>query len=63
MGQRPDLGVHSFAESYLKHIFGFIGVTDVEFIRAEGLALSLEHREKGITATLASIREPVAAAA
>jgi FMN-dependent NADH-azoreductase len=52
-----------FAESYLKHVFGFIGVTDVEFIRAEGLALSPEHREKGMNAALATIREPVAAAA
>jgi FMN-dependent NADH-azoreductase len=52
-----------FAESYLKHVFGFIGVTDVEFIRAEGLALSPEHREKGMNAALATIRQPVAAAA
>ena len=52
-----------FAESYLKHVFGFIGVTDVEFIRAEGLGLSPEHREKGMNAALAVIRQPVAAAA
>lgn len=52
-----------FAESYLKHVFGFIGVTDVEFIRAEGLALSVEHREKGMSAALATIREPIAATA
>jgi FMN-dependent NADH-azoreductase len=52
-----------FAESYLKHVFGFIGVTDVKFIRAEGLSLSPEHREKGMNAALATIREPVAAAA
>ena len=52
-----------FAESYLKHVFGFIGVSDVEFIRAEGLGLSPEHREKGMNAALAVIREPVAAAA
>jgi FMN-dependent NADH-azoreductase len=52
-----------FAESYLKHVFGFIGVPDVEFIRAEGLGLSPEHREKGIYAALAAIREPIAAAA
>jgi FMN-dependent NADH-azoreductase len=44
-------------------VFGFIGVPDVEFIRAEGLGLSPEHREKGINAALAAIREPVAAAA
>jgi FMN-dependent NADH-azoreductase len=52
-----------FAESYLKHVFGFIGVADVKFIRAEGLGLSPEHREKGMNAALASIRQPVAAAA
>jgi len=52
-----------FAESYLKHVFGFIGVTDVKFIRAEGLGLSPEHREKSMNAALATIREPVAAAA
>jgi len=52
-----------FAESYLKHVFGFIGVSDVEFIRAEGLGLSPEHREKAMNAAVATIREPVAAAA
>jgi FMN-dependent NADH-azoreductase len=52
-----------FAESYLKHVFGFIGVTDVTFVRAEGLGLSPEHREKGMSAALATIRTPVAAAA
>jgi FMN-dependent NADH-azoreductase len=52
-----------FAESYLKHVFGFIGVTDVTFVRAEGLGLSPEHREKGMNAALATIRTPVAAAA
>lgn len=52
-----------FVESYLKHVFGFIGVTDVEFIRAEGLGLSPAHREKGLNAALTAIREPVAAVA
>jgi FMN-dependent NADH-azoreductase len=52
-----------FAESYLKHVFGFIGVTDVEFVRAEGLSLSAEHREKGVNAALAAIRQPMVAAA
>jgi len=52
-----------FVESYLKHVFGFIGVTDVEFVRAEGLGLSPEHREKGLNAALTAIRGPVAVAA
>jgi FMN-dependent NADH-azoreductase len=49
------------AESYLKIIFGFIGVTDLTFVRAEGLMLSPEHRQKGLDAALAAI--PVARAA
>jgi FMN-dependent NADH-azoreductase len=52
-----------FAESYLKYVFGFIGVADVTFVRAEGLGLSPDHREKGMNAALATIRTPVAAAA
>jgi len=52
-----------FAESYLRFVFGFIGVTDVTFIRAEGLGLSPDHREKAISAALTTIRAPLAAAA
>jgi FMN-dependent NADH-azoreductase len=52
-----------FAESYLKHVFGFIGVTDVTFVRAEGLGHSPELREKGMSAALATIRTPDAIAA
>jgi FMN-dependent NADH-azoreductase len=52
-----------FAESYLRHVLAFVGVTDVTFVRAEGLALSPEHREKGLSAAVATIRQPVAAAA
>lgn len=35
-------------ESYLKAVFGFIGVTDVEFVRAEGLNLSAESKATAI---------------
>jgi len=52
-----------FAESYLKHVFGFIGVTDVELYRAEGLGHGPEHREKSMNAALTAIRTPIAAAA
>lgn len=52
-----------FAESYLRHVFGFIGIQDMTFVRAEGLALSPEHREKGIRAALATITAPQAFAA
>ena len=52
-----------FAESYLKHVFGFIGVTDITFVRAEGLGISPEHRAKSLDTALATIRTPIAAAA
>jgi FMN-dependent NADH-azoreductase len=52
-----------FAESYLKHVFGFIGITDVTFVRAEGLGLSPEHRSKSLDGAVATIHSPIRAAA
>jgi FMN-dependent NADH-azoreductase len=52
-----------FAESYLRHVFGFMGIDDVTFVRAEGLGLSPEHREKSLSTALASIQAPMSAAA
>ena len=52
-----------FAESYLRHVFGFIGVTNVELFRAEGLGHSPEHRETSMNAALTAIRAPLAVAA
>ncbi len=60
-GVYPENAPFEHAESYLKVIFGFIGVTDVTFVRAEGLALSPEHRQKSVDAALAAI--PTAKAA
>jgi FMN-dependent NADH-azoreductase len=50
-------------ETYLKFVFGFIGVTDLTVVRAEGLALSPESRQKGLDSALASIPAPPALAA
>jgi FMN-dependent NADH-azoreductase len=44
-------------ENYLRSVFGFFGVTDVTFIRAEGLAMSPEHRTKAIDAALVDIAQ------
>jgi len=60
-GVYPESAPFEHAESYLKVIFGFIGVTDLTFVRAEGLQLSPEHRQKSLAAALAAI--PVAQAA
>jgi len=48
-----------FGESYLKFLFAFLGIEDVRFVRAEGLAISPEHR----AASLAAARAAIAAAA
>ena len=52
-----------FVESYLKHVFGFIGIGAVAFVRAEGLGLSAAHREKSLNEAVAQIRAPLAVAA
>lgn len=42
-------------ETCLRGIFGFFGITDVTFIRAEGIALGEEQRAKSIDAALSEI--------
>jgi FMN-dependent NADH-azoreductase len=42
-------------ENYLRGVFGFLGVTDIKFIRAEGVAMGPEHREKAIAAAKGEI--------
>jgi FMN-dependent NADH-azoreductase len=42
-------------EAYLRAIFGFFGVTDLEIVRAEGVAMGPEPRAKAIDAALTSI--------
>ena len=61
-------GIHTdaptdFQEPYLRQVFGFMGVTDIEFVRAEGVAYSPQHRSEAIAGALASIPEPVRLAA
>jgi FMN-dependent NADH-azoreductase len=61
-------GVHSglpsdFQEAYLRQVFGFLGITDLTFVRAEGVAYSPGHRAEALAAALAAIPEPLALAA
>ena len=42
------------AESYLRGVFGFMGVTDVEFIVAEGIAVGPEQRQTAVAGALAA---------
>lgn len=43
------------AETYLRTVFGFIGITAPELVVAEGIALGPEQREKSVKAALAEI--------
>lgn len=61
-------GVHTgapsdFQEPYLRFLLGFLGVTQIEFVRAEGVGMSAQHREDAMAAALASIPLPLPKAA
>ncbi|RRN57222.1 FMN-dependent NADH-azoreductase [Pseudoxanthomonas sp. SGNA-20] len=48
-----------FQEPYLRQLFAFIGIHDVELVRAEGVAISPEHREQALAGARARIDELV----
>lgn len=52
-----------FQEAYLRQVFGFLGITDIEVVRAEGLAVSPQQRSESMDAAFESIRVPLAEAA
>ena len=43
-----------FHEPYLKALLGFMGIDDVTIVRAEGVAISPEHREQALEAAFAA---------
>jgi FMN-dependent NADH-azoreductase len=51
---------NDFQETYLRAILGFIGIEDIEIVRAEGLAYGPEQREAAMRAALASVSSVVA---
>jgi FMN-dependent NADH-azoreductase len=58
----------NFQDTYLKHVLGFIGITDVEVIHMEGIAFGPEAAEKALSAAAGRVssirpRERVAAGA
>ena len=40
-------------ETYLRGIFGFFGITDITFVRAEGLNVSADQRQASLAAATA----------
>lgn len=58
----PALAAMDHQESYLKAVFGFLGVTDVRFVRAEGVAMGEAAKAKAVAAAELAIRAETAAA-
>ena len=58
-----DSSPADFQEAYLKQVFGFLGITEIEFVRAEGVAYSPQHRADAMVSARASIQEPMREAA
>jgi FMN-dependent NADH-azoreductase len=47
-GAGTPMAVAEHLETYLRWVFGFIGVKDPEFISADGIQVGPEHREKAV---------------
>lgn len=52
----PALAGLDHQESYLKTVFGFIGITDVRVVRAEGMAMGDAAKAQGLELAQGSIR-------
>jgi len=59
-GEATPVAAWDHQESYLKTVFGFLGVSDVRFLRAEGLNVSPEQKEKAIHEAKGSVTNLVA---
>ncbi|NEW90820.1 NAD(P)H-dependent oxidoreductase [Rhodopseudomonas sp. BR0M22] len=53
-GADTPMAAGEHLESYLRFVFGFIGVTDPEIISADGIQVGPEHREKALEAALSA---------
>jgi len=61
-------GIHTdapsdFQEPYLRQVFAFLGVNEVEFVRAEGVAYSPQHRTDALAQAHATIKAAIPALA
>jgi FMN-dependent NADH-azoreductase len=54
-GEGTPIAFLDHQETYLKGVFSFFGVTDIRFIRAEGVALGDEQRTKSVEGAQAQI--------
>ena len=59
----PALAALDHQESYLRTVFGFFGVTDIRFVRAEGVAMGPDAKAQAIEAAASVINVPTFTAA
>lgn len=59
----PALAAIEHQESYLKAIFGFVGITDVRVVRAEGVAMGEAAKQQALDAAQVQIEAAVDAGA
>jgi FMN-dependent NADH-azoreductase len=62
-GVRAPDASGEFGEPYLRFLFAFLGIDNVRFVRAEGLAISPQHRAASLSAARAAIVDSSALAA
>ncbi len=60
-GPETPLAAIDLQEKYLSTVFGFFGITDIGFLRAEGVNISPENREQSIKAAERDVVQLVAA--
>jgi FMN-dependent NADH-azoreductase len=51
-GAGTPYAVGEHLETYLRWVFGFIGINNPEFISADGIQIGPEHREKALADAL-----------
>ena len=62
-GVYGDASPADFQEAYLRQVFGFLGIRDVAFVRAEGVAMGEEQRADALASAHATVPAPLARAA
>ena len=53
-GEGAPAAAAEHLEGWLRTVFGFVGVTDLEFVIAEGVQVGPEHRERALAGALAA---------
>ncbi|MDQ0391855.1 FMN-dependent NADH-azoreductase [Labrys monachus] len=51
----PEAQAAEHLETYLRFVFGFIGITDITFVAADGIQMGPDHRENAINGALQAV--------